>query len=394
MEIVEDRNEMKDLEIQKQIYGSRSRGGVGANDGVGANNFHLCMPGGQPDVDEIKKRIATKGSLSFGATKMPSMSLNVQERMPLQTLQMGRRRKIVEEEEVEDLDDVELGESSQLQFDKVLRMWQEKKKAQKGGGFSLFRLGSHGKKSNTPKKRKGKLMMWETFLESERVTESNPAWRHASQTYTSAKFKEKCEFLFTSIDTNGVGFLEKHEFMFMLDGLRGRMHHFLRNTRQMYFTQGQDEMIPADQEFVLSDDFKNSLVTAIQDRLYTWRMTEHAWAVGKDLFENLMTLIFCSTVNLIMTDEGKNPVDVPVAIEFYLLMSPEGIAKPVDSEFMSRSSKDTKSKASSSSSIDDLASSLFCKAIFDLHMICPPQSCTYVDETLLECSAEMEQGLE
>ena len=83
------------------------------------------------------------------------------------------------------------------------------------------------------------------------------------------------------------------------------MHHFLRNTRALYFTQKQDEVLPSDQEFVLSEDFKTSLVGAIQQQLFTWRMTPHAWAVDKDLFENLVSLIFCSTVYLIMTDEVR-----------------------------------------------------------------------------------------
>ncbi len=56
-------------------------------------------------------------------------------------------------------------------------------------------------------------------------------------------------------------------------------------------------MVPADQEFVLSEDFKSSLVGAIQSELFTWRATPHAWAVDKDLFENLVTLIFCRSVN-------------------------------------------------------------------------------------------------
>ena len=84
------------------------------------------------------------------------------------------------------------------------------------------------------------------------------------------------------------------------------MHHFLRNTRALYFTQKQDEVLPSDQEFVLSEDFKTSLVSAIQQQLFTWRMTPHAWAVDKDLFENLVSLIFCSTVYLIMTDEVRS----------------------------------------------------------------------------------------
>ena len=86
-----------------------------------------------------------------------------------------------------------------------------------------------------------------------KVTTDNPAWRHAQQTYSSQIFQEKVEYLFSTLDVNGVGFLEKHEFMFMLDGLRGRMHYFLRNTKALYFMQGQDEILPSDQEFVLSE---------------------------------------------------------------------------------------------------------------------------------------------
>ena len=190
------------------------------------------------------------------------------------------------------------------------------------------------------------------------------------------------EYLFSTLDVNGVGFLEKHEFMFMLDGLRGRMHYFLRNTKALYFMQGQDEILPSDQEFVLSEDFKSSLVAAIQEQMFTWRNTPHAWAIDKQFFEDLVALIFCSTANLIMTDEGKCPVSVPVAVEFYLLMSSED--KPLVAAEPQREQKAQHQAESGETS-------LFCKTVFDLHMICPPQSMTHVDETVLECSREEEE---
>ncbi len=92
-----------------------------------------------------------------------------------------------------------------------------------------------------------------------------------------------------------------------------------------------------------------------------------------------------------MTDEGKSAVDVPVAIEFYLLMSSEGTLKPIGHEQVLESKKSL-SQSSETGSISNLASSLFCRTVFDLHMICPPQSLTYVDETVLECSREEEEA--
>ncbi|WZN58613.1 EF-hand domain-containing protein [Chloropicon roscoffensis] len=358
---------------------------------------------GMPDdYSNIRQTLAKRGTLSYGAAKMPAAPRNSrdgvfcspEEKMPLPTLNFKRGKLLYSSVDgsVESDRDVEVGEdSSQLGFARVLEMWQEDKRARKKkrgllGSLGLKKSAAKGKPGRAGD-ADGKVMMWETFLRSKKVTETNPAWRHAKQTYTSEKFKDKVEYLFASIDTNGVGFLEKHEFMFMIDGLRGRMHHFLRNTRDLYFTQKQDEVLPADQEFVLSEDFKDSLVGAIQDKLYTWRMTPHAWAVDRDLFENLVTLIFCSTIYLIMTDEEKSQVEVPVAIEFYLLMSAEGIGVPIDQTLLKSASR-----SSDIGDIDTIATSLFCKAIFSLHLIVPPQSVTYVDETVPEATEEEEAG--
>ena len=93
--------------------------------------------------------------------------------------------------------------------------------------------------------------MWEVFLDVQEMPVDNPGRRHAKQTYTSDAFQHKVDFLFSAIDTSDTGFLEQHEFVFLLDGLRGRMHHFLRNTRALYFMSNQDEIPPTDQEFVL-----------------------------------------------------------------------------------------------------------------------------------------------
>ncbi|QDZ24413.1 EF-hand domain-containing protein [Chloropicon primus] len=363
------------------------------NAAVGGSQEQARAPPFQPDYTEIQKQIEERGTLSYGAAKVTTSrnsrdrTDSYEDKMPLQTLNF-RRGTTLGASEAEDMD-MELGEdsSSQLGFARVLEQWQEDRKAVKSsrkGLLSLFASSKNKKKGGKPKKEE-KPMMWETFLESKKVETTNPAWRHSKQVYNSDKFKEKVEYMFASIDTNGVGFLEKHEFMFMVDGLRGRMHHFLRNTRALYFTQSQDEVLPSDQEFVLSDDFKDSLVVAIQDQLFTWRMTSHAWAVDKDLFENLVTLIFCSTVYLIMTDEEKSLKDVPVAVEFYLLMSSEGMCVPVEAALIKSASR------SSDGDLDSMANSLFCKAIFSLHMICPPQSLTYVDETVMEVSGEEEE---
>ena len=357
---------------------------------------------GMPDdYSNIRQTLAKRGTLSYGAAKMPAAPRNSrdgvfcspEEKMPLPTLNFKRGKLLSSVDGSAESDrDVEVGEdSSQLGFARVLEMWQEDKRARKKkrgllGSLGLKKSAAKGKPGRAGD-ADGKVMMWETFLRSKKVTDTNPAWRHAKQTYTSEKFKDKVEYLFASIDTNGVGFLEKHEFMFMIDGLRGRMHHFLRNTRDLYFTQKQDEVLPADQEFVLSEDFKDSLVGAIQDKLYTWRMTPHAWAVDRDLFENLVTLIFCSTIYLIMTDEEKSPVEVPVAVEFYLLMSAEGIGVPIDQTLLKSASR-----SSLDGDIDAIATSLFCKAIFSLHLIVPPQSVTYVDETVPEATEEEEAG--
>ena len=126
-------------------------------------------------------------------------------------------------------------------------------------------------------------------------------------------------------------------------------------------------------------------------------MTPHAWAVDKQLFEDLVALIFCSTANLIMTDEGKCPVSVPVAVEFYLLMSSEdnnnnnnNSSKPP--LIAAEPQQQMQHQADSSSSSGVGGTSLFCKTVFDLHMICPPQSMTHVDETVLECSREEEEA--
>ena len=290
----------------------------------------------QADSGEAGDPFVRRGQDARGAQELEGRRLlgSPEEKMPSADaqLQAGKTTSSVDGS-VESDRDVEVGEdSSQLGFARVLEMWQEDKRARKK---KRGLLGSLGLKKSAAKGKPGRAGDAgrqgddvETFLRSKKVTETNPAWRHAKQTYTSEKFKDKVEYLFASIDTTGVGFLEKHEFMFMIDGLRGRMHHFLRNTRDLYFTQKQDEVLPADQEFVLSEDFKDSLVGAIQDKLYTWRMTPHAWAVDRDLFENLVTLIFCSTIYLIMTDEEKSPVEVPVAVEFYLLMSAEALACP------------------------------------------------------------------
>lgn len=370
-----------------------SMDGIGGDDSGRYDQFHAHTA--PPDFTNIKEAIAQRGSLSYGTVKKPCLASGshsadlrkYDDKMPLQTLNFKHGRGKLLFSADEDEGDMELGEDpSQLKFGKVLQTWQEDKKVRKRAtknGF-MFKFGS-SKKKKKEERKKEKLMMWETFLKSKNVTQNNPAWRHAKQTYTSSKFQEKAEYLFASLDTNGVGFLEKHEFMFMVDGLRGRMHHFLRNTRALYFTQKQDEVLPSDQEFVLSEDFKTSLVGAIQQQLFTWRMTPHAWAVDKDLFENLVSLIFCSTVYLIMTDEGKSPIDVPVAIEFYLLMSSEGIDIPCDHALIKSASR-----SSDTGDIDHIATSLFCKTIFDLHMICPPQSSAVVDETVLECSREEE----
>ena len=337
-----------------------SMDGIGGDDSGRYDQFHAHTA--PPDFTNIKEAIAQRGSLSYGTVKKPCLASGshsadlrkYDDKMPLQTLNFKHGRGKLLFSADEDEGDMELGEDpSQLKFGKVLQTWQEDKKVRKRAtknGF-MFKFGS-SKKKKKEERKKEKLMMWETFLKSKNVTQNNPAWRHAKQTYTSSKFQEKAEYLFASLDTNGVGFLEKHEFMFMVrglpcrptslppsppslsplrladssllsppsfvplhrarcgrhqvDGLRGRMHHFLRNTRALYFTQKQDEVLPSDQEFVLSEDFKTSLVGAIQQQLFTWRMTPHAWAVDKDLFENLVSLIFCSTVYLIMTDEVRS----------------------------------------------------------------------------------------
>ena len=50
------------------------------------------------------------------------------------------------------------------------------------------------------------------------------------------------------------------------------------------------------------------------------------------------------------------------------------------------------SRSSDIGDIDAIATSLFCKAIFSLHLIVPPQSVTYVDETVPEATEEEEAG--
>jgi len=313
MELVESRRQQEEaraLEGRPHPEG----GGPCATPEMDAAFAEAFGAGARPqDYSDIKKNLAKRGTLAFGAAKKqspsPRGSFEHEEKMPLQTLKMGKRRRNLfsggsKGDDGDEGGDMELGESSQLEFQKVLRMWQEekrrrKKESRRGASFLKKLVSKADAKAGggKKKKKKEKLMMWETFLHSKHVTTDNPAWRHAQQTYSSTRVQEKVEYLFASIDTNGVGFLEKHEFMFMLDGLRGRMHHFLRNTKALYFrSPDQDEVVPADQEFVLSEDFKNSLVGAIQSELFTWRATPHAWAVDKDLFENLVTLIFCRCV--------------------------------------------------------------------------------------------------
>ena len=67
----------------------------------------------------------------------------------------------------------------------------------------------------------------------------------------------------------------------------------------------QDEIPPTDQEFVLSAEYKASLIKAIQDNLFTWRQAPHAWAVDRDLFRNLVELIVCSTVHHVATMHAR-----------------------------------------------------------------------------------------
>jgi hypothetical protein len=383
--------------------------------------FHLQQQQyalGGDNYSNIKEVLAKRGTLSFGAAKRTEgkgkfgagkTMGDFEEKMPLQTLKIGRGKLMslsghhegdVDSNMEDAFEDVSLGKSSNLQFDKVLRNWSKLKKKSKSSRRMLFFMGDGSKKKNDKgnnrrgKGKKERLRLWEAFLQVKKVTTDNPAWRHAQQTYSSQIFQEKVEYLFSTLDVNGVGFLEKHEFMFMLDGLRGRMHYFLRNTKALYFMQGQDEILPSDQEFVLSEVFKTSLVAAIQEQMFTWRMTPHAWAVDKQLFEDLVALIFCSTANLIMTDEGKCPVSVPVAVEFYLLMSSEdnndNNKPPLIAAEPQQHQQQIQHQADSSGGGG--GTSLFCKTVFDLHMICPPQSMTHVDETVLECSREEEEA--
>jgi len=350
--------------------------------------------------------IAKRGSLAFGAAQRnPLGSSSFEEdKMPRSTLKLGRRGgrgsfKLSLDDEDAEWDDVNLGEStsSQLKFDRVIPLWKKLKKA-KGGSkkkfkskFSASSCGSADERGD-PSAR-----MWEVFFDVLEVPEDNPGRRHACQTFASEAFKKKVDYLFTAIDTSGTGFLEKHEFAFLTDGLRGRMHHFLRNTRQLYFMQEQDELPPTDQEFVLSPDFKSCLLSSIQRSLFTWRMMPQAWAVDRKLFSNLVELLVCSTVHLVMTEAEKFPIAVPVAVELYLLMSRDG--SPLSTSMLAQShlqqsktspdpnaaGSDTEASTRSGGHLED---SLFCRTVFDLHLIVPPQTVDFVDETILEDSME------
>ena len=208
--------------------------------------------------------------------------------------------------------------------------------------------------------------MWVHYLNELGVPDDNPGRRHLQNVFTSNVFLSKVDALMLTLDSNGTGHVEEHEFRFFLDGLQGRMRPFLRVVRPSARPEPS-----ADLEFVLSEKFKAAVCQAVQGELFTWRQFAHPWALPRVTFRELLQLTLAAAVRLAVDAAASGNFGAPmasalspIAIDFSLLMaSPvEGPGSPVHS--------------------------LFCHTVFDLHVLCPPQTSDLVDGTIDESSRE------
>ena len=208
--------------------------------------------------------------------------------------------------------------------------------------------------------------MWVHYLNELGVPDDNPGRRHLQNVFTSNMFLSKVDALMLTLDSNGTGHVEEHEFRFFLDGLQGRMRPFLRAVRPSARPEPS-----ADLEFVLSEKFKAAVCQAVQDELFTWRQFVHPWALPRVTFRELLQLTLAAAVRLAVDAAASGNFGAgmasglsPIAIDFSLLM-----ASPVEGP-------------------GSPAHNLFCHTVFDLHVLCPPQTADLVDGTIDESSRE------
>ena len=135
--------------------------------------------------------------------------------------------------------------------------------------------------------------MWVHYLNELGVPDDNPGRRHLQNVFTSNMFLSKVDALMLTLDSNGTGHVEEHEFRFFLDGLQGRMRPFLRAVRPSARPEPS-----ADLEFVLSEKFKAAVCQAVQDELFTWRQFVHPWALPRVTFRELLQLTLAAAVRL------------------------------------------------------------------------------------------------
>ena len=208
--------------------------------------------------------------------------------------------------------------------------------------------------------------MWVHYLNELGVPDDNPGRRHLQNVFTSNMFLSKVDELMSTLDSNSTGHVEEHEFRFFLDGLQGRMRPFLRAVRPSARPEP-----PADLEFVLSEKFKAEVCQAVQAELFTWRQFVHPWALPRVTFREILQLTLAAAVRLAVDAAASGNFGAPmasglspIAIDFSLLM-----ASPVEGR-------------------GSPAHSLFCHTVFDLHVLCPPQTSDLVDGTIDESSRE------
>jgi len=333
----------------------------------------------------------TTGSLRFGAETLVGPTLQRtssgkivrplhEERMVKKgsTAKIGRRGCLTAEDAAELLLADTPSAVTELKFLEVVQQWERAQRQHRGPAMAgIFAPPispkappkSHAR-GTAPDKEKG---MWVIFMDLHNIPPSNPGRRHAASLYSRETFKKKVDRLYRALDSSGTGLIEYHEFAFFLNQLRGRMHCFLRNAKEAL--EEHADIPPPDQEFVLSGPFKASLTRAIQEGLFTWRKVRHAWALDRRQFRNLVELVLTSAISLVMDRIASQHMQTPVTVDFCLLMedgrSPKG-----------------RRGASDADPSNGIHPGMFCRTVFNLHTLCPPQGKQHRDGTIDEGDEE------